>query len=213
MGTERLSHLFLVSLMTSFLWFPAHAYAQSNTTNPSEKCLELGFSDQSKEYQECLVMLSPDATSVSPSEERLEAVQEITMPQKSDDAGDDEYLYGFRLWTAGFYPEAQQQLRLFVDQYPDHWRATYGRNLLGRAYLDDGKAREAAPWFLRNYQVDRQGARAADSLLHLAESMVALNDTPRACIALREFADTYPLLVADRLRGQYESVQRMAVCG
>lgn len=211
MRTKRLTHLFLVPLLTPFLWVTAHAYAQPAASSPSEKCLELGFSDESKEYQDCLVMLSPDATSVSPSEERLAGVQEI-MKSQTDDAGDDEYTYGFRLWNAGFYPEAQQQLRLFVDQHPDHWRATYGRNLLGRAYLDDGKAREAAPWFLRNYQVDKQAARAGDSLLHLAEAMVALKDTNRACIALAEFGDTYPALASGRLQDQYQSARRMTGC-
>lgn len=146
-----------------------------------------------------------------PSEERLAAVQEIMKPQ-TDDAGDDEYTYGFRLWNAGFYPEAQQQLRLFVDQHPDHWRTTYGRNLLGRAYLDDGKAREAAPWFLRNYQVDKQAARAGDSLLYLAEAMIALEDTNRACIALAEFGDTYPALASGRLQDQYEANRQKVTC-
>ena len=117
------------------------------------------------------------------AQERLAAVQAIAKPQ-TDDSGDDEYSYGFRLWDAGFFPEAQQQLTMFVEQNPGHWRATYGRNLLGRAYLDDGKAKEAAPWFLKNYQEDKTGARAGDSLLYLAESMIALDDTRRACIAL-----------------------------
>ena len=35
------------------------------------------------------------------SPERLAAVQAIAKPQ-TDDAGDDEYSYGFRLWNAGF---------------------------------------------------------------------------------------------------------------
>ena len=151
------------------------------------------------------------AQPAGPSEERLAGVQEIMKPQ-TDDAGDDEYTYGFRLWNAGFYPEAQQQLRLFVDQHPDHWRATYGRNLLGRAYLDDGKAREAAPWFLRNYQVDKQAARAGDSLLFLADAMIALEDTNRACIALAEFGDTYPALASGRLQDQYEASRQKVTC-
>lgn len=155
--------------------------------------------------------LPSEQPAAGPSDERLAAVQAITKPQ-SDDAGDDEYTYGFRLWNAGFYPEAQQQLRLFVDQHPEHWRTTYGRNLLGRAYLDDGKPREAAPWFLRNYQVDKQAARAGDSLLYLAEAMIALEDTNRACIALAEFGETYPALASGRLLDQYEANRRKVSC-
>ncbi|MFV0645568.1 MAG: tetratricopeptide repeat protein [Sphingomonadaceae bacterium] len=146
-----------------------------------------------------------------PTAERLSAVQKVAKPQ-TDDAADDEYSYGFRLWDAGFYPEAQQQLRLFVDKYPTHWRATYGRNLLGRAYLDDGNAREAATWFLRNYQDDKNGARAPDSLLYLAESMIAVKDTSRACIALAEFSETYPAVASGRLASQYESDRKKVTC-
>lgn len=143
------------------------------------------------------------ASAAGPSPSRLAAVQQIAKPQ-TDDAGDDEYSYGFRLWEAGFYPEAQQQLSLFVEKYPNHSRASFGRNLLGRAFLDDGKAREAAPWFLQNYQSDKQAARAPDSLLYLGTAMIAMGDTGRACIALAEFGATYPALASGRLSDEYQ---------
>ena len=151
------------------------------------------------------------AAPVGPSPERLAAVQEITKPQ-TDDAADDEYSYGYRLWNAGFYPEARQQLSGFLDQYPDHWRVTYGRNLLGRAYLDDDKPEEAARWFLRNYQADRDAARAPDSLLFLAESMIELEDTRRAGIALAEFGETYPAVAAGRLMSKYQADRSKVTC-
>jgi len=154
---------------------------------------------------------APAPTPSGPSAERLAGVKAITKPQ-TDDAADDEYSYGFRLWNAGYYPEAQQQLSKFVEESSSHWRATYGRNLLGRAYLDNGQAREAAPWFLRNYQTDKQGARAGDSLLYLAEAMIALEDTSRACIALAEFGETYPALASGRLSGQYERNRQKVSC-
>ncbi|GAA4647566.1 hypothetical protein GCM10023115_55280 [Pontixanthobacter gangjinensis] len=146
---------------------------------------------------------TPAVVAAAPTAARLEAVQQIAKPQ-TDDAADDEYSYGYRLWNAGFYPEAQQQLTMFVEKYPSHWRATYGRNLLGRAYLDDGKPSDAAPWFFKNYQTNKQDARAPDSLLYLGETMIAMNDTNRACIALAEFADTYPALASGRLADQYQ---------
>ncbi|QSB44786.1 hypothetical protein EB810_00655 [Altererythrobacter sp. FM1] len=153
----------------------------------------------------------PAAKPSGPTAERLAAVQAITKP-KTDDAGDDEYSYGFRLWDAKFYPEAEQQLSMFVEKYPKHSRISYGRNLLGRAYLDDGKPKEAAAWFLKNYQSDKQGARAPDSLLYLAEAMIALKDTKRACIALAEFSDTYPAVATGRLSGQYQANLKKVKC-
>ena len=138
-------------------------------------------------------------------------MQAITKPATGD-AGDDEYSYGFRLWDAKLYPEAQQQLRMVVDKYPGHSRISYARNLLGRAYLDDGKPNEAAPWFLKNYQADKGGARAGDSLLYLAEAMIAAKDTSRACIALAEFGETYPALATGRLQSEYESNRSKVTC-
>ncbi|WP_338241280.1 tetratricopeptide repeat protein [Aurantiacibacter hainanensis] len=146
-----------------------------------------------------------------PSPQRVEAVQAIAKPATGD-AGDDEYVYGFRLWDAGFYPEAQQQLSMFVERYPDHWRTTYGRNLLGRAFLDAGEPRAAATHFFENYQSDSNAARAPDSLLYLAESMIALGDTGRACIALAEFGETYAALAAGRLADQYGSLNGRVDC-
>lgn len=154
---------------------------------------------------------APAAATNGPSAQRLAAVQAIAKPQTSD-PGDDEYSYGFRLWEAGFHPEAQQQLTLFVEKYPRHSRISFGRNLLGRAYLDDGKSREAASWFLKNYQADKSGARAADSLLYLAEAMIASNDTNRACIALAEFSETYPAIATGRLASEYQASRRKVTC-
>jgi TolA-binding protein len=151
------------------------------------------------------------APAAAPSAARLAAVQAITKPQTAD-PGDDEYSYGFRLWNAGFYPEARQQLLRFIEQYPRHPRISYGRNLLGRAFLDDNMPEEAARWFLKNYQADKNGARAPDSLLYLALAMIALKDTKRACIALAEFAETYPLIASGRLASEYQAARAKVTC-
>ena len=148
----------------------------------------------------------PVATAVpkpaDPSAKRLAAVRAVEKP-KTADAGDDEYSYGFRLWEAKFYPEAQQQLKLFLNKYPKHARLSYARNLLGRTYLDEGNPREAASWFLQNFKADEKGDRAPDSLLLLAESMRRLNDVNRACVALDQFEAKYAAEAAGRLKSQY----------
>jgi TolA-binding protein len=155
---------------------------------------------------------APAATAAArPDATRLAAVQAIAKPQ-TDDAGDDEYSYGFRLWNAGFLPEARQQLNSFVEKYPRHRRISFGRNLLGRAYLDDGMPEEAARWFLRNYQADKNGDRAPDSLLYLGASMIAMKDTKRACIALAEFGETYPAIATGRLAAEYQANRAKVKC-
>lgn len=151
------------------------------------------------------------AAPAGPSAQRVAAVRAIVKPQ-TNDPGDDEYSYGFRLWEARFFPEAQQQLKLFVDKYPRHPRLSFGRNLLGRAFLDDGKPREAATWFLQNYQADKSGARASDSLLYLAVAMKELKDNSRTCIALNEFAQTYAAEAAGRLKSAYDAARAGVKC-
>jgi TolA-binding protein len=154
---------------------------------------------------------SRTSATAQPSAARLAAVRAIEKPQTAD-AGDDEYSYGFRLYNAGFFPEARQQLAMFLQKYPTHQRVSYARNLLGRAYLDDAQPREAAKYFFENYQNGKQGARAPDSLLNLADAMIAISDTNRACIALAEFGDTYPALATGRLKEQYDRTKSKVRC-
>ncbi|MFN5085093.1 MAG: hypothetical protein ACK5EX_06370, partial [Novosphingobium sp.] len=146
-----------------------------------------------------------------PSAARLAAVRAIEKP-KTDDAGDDEYSYGFRLWEAKFYPEAQQQLKLFLDKYPRHARRSFARNLLGRALLDEGKPEEAQKWFLENYKDQQFRDRAADSVLFLAEATKRQKDTGRACIALAQFVDEFPREAAGRLKSQYDATRTGLKC-
>jgi TolA-binding protein len=154
---------------------------------------------------------TPPPAASAPSDSRVDAVRAIQKPQTAD-AGDDEYSYGYRLFDAKFYPEAEQQLRLYLQKYPKHTRVSYARNLIGRAYLTDGDAREAAKWFLQNYQADKAGARAPDSLLYLARSMKTLNDTKRACVALGEFSSNYPAESAGRLKPDYDDTRKGLTC-
>ena len=149
-----------------------------------------------------------------PTPERVAAVRAILKPQTAD-AGEDEYTYGFRLWDADFFPEAQQQLSLFLERYPDHARESFARNLLGRAYLDNGEPEAAGRQFLANYLDNKQGARAPDSLLYLVDATLALNSaqsTNRACIALAEFNTTYPTEAAGRLKSQYDALRARVTC-
>lgn len=154
---------------------------------------------------------APKPVASGPSAQRIAAVQKIEKPQSNDPA-EDAYSYGYRLWEAKFFPEAEQQLKLYLQKYPKHKRGSYARNLLGRAYLEEANPREAASWFLQNYQADKKGDRAADSLLYLAEAMRQLKDSSRACVALSQFADDYSADAAGRLKGQYDKIRAGVKC-
>lgn len=154
---------------------------------------------------------APVPAASEPPADRVAAVRAIERPS-SDDKGEDEYAYGYRLWEAKFFPEAAQQLSHFVQTYPKHKRISYARNLLGRAYLDDNKPGMAAQVFVQNYQADKQGDRAPDSLLYLGVAMVKLKETRRACAALAELREVYPQIVAGRLKAQTDAAARQVTC-
>ncbi|AKM10911.1 tetratricopeptide repeat protein [Croceicoccus naphthovorans] len=128
------------------------------------------------------------------------------------DAGDDEYVYGFRLWEAGQYGPARTQLQKMLKAYPSHSRASYAQNLLGRAYLDDNKPREAAEAFLKNYLDNRGGARAPDSLVYLSIATLRLGNKAKACEALEEFRLVYPSEASGRLASLSSDTASKAGC-
>lgn len=151
------------------------------------------------------------AAAAAPSAERVAAVSAIAKPQSAD-AGEDAYLYGYRLWEAKFLPEAQAQLRFALDKHPKHKRTSYTRNLLGRAYLDDGKPSAAAKMFAENYEKEPKGDRAPESLYFLGEALVKLNEKPKACIAFAELSEVYPEVAAGRLSDRVAAGRRNAGC-
>lgn len=116
----------------------------------------------------------PNAPPADPkAADRAAKVAAVGKPSTGD-AGEDLYLYGFRLWQAKFYPEAAKVLDQYRAKFPKGKRISFARNLLGRAYLDDNQPAQAARMFYENYQTDPNGERAADSLYYLAQALVKL---------------------------------------
>ncbi|SIO16253.1 TolA-binding protein [Parasphingorhabdus marina DSM 22363] len=154
---------------------------------------------------------TPAAATPAPDPERVSAVAAIVMPDTGD-AGEDSYIYGFRLWEAKYYPEAQAQLKKTVEDHPDHRRASFAQNLLGRAYLDDGKPALASVALYENYQKRPRGGRAADSLYFLSTALVQLDKKDDACRVLAELEDVYPDLASGRLARRVASGKQAANC-
>lgn len=132
----------------------------------------------------------PSATA-KPDAARKAAVAAIEMPSTGD-AAEDDYTYGFRLYTAKFYPEAQAKLKDFVAKYPvSNKRWSYAQNLLGRAYFDEGKPALASVAFFDNYKKAPRGERAAESLTWLGQALVKLKKNADACKVFDELNEAY----------------------
>jgi TolA-binding protein len=142
---------------------------------------------------------------------RKAAVAAVEIPSTGD-AAEDAYTYGFRLYSAKFYPEAQIKLKEFVAKYPTHRRASYAQNLLGRAYYDEGKPALASVALYDNYQKMPNGERAADSLYWLGQSLTKLKKLPDACKVYDELRDVYGAKLTTDLKARAAKGRADAKC-
>lgn len=130
----------------------------------------------------------PAAT--TPNAARLALVKKVEIPATGNDTK-DAYDYGYRLWEAKLYPEAQVQLKQVVTKWPTSSQASFAQNLLGRAYMDEGKPSLAAVAFYNNYKDRPSGARAPHSLMFMGVALDKLGRKADACKAFRELEEVY----------------------
>lgn len=153
---------------------------------------------------------SAPAKPAAPDPARAALVAAVEKPVTAD-AADDAYVYGYRLWAAKLYPEAETQLKSVVTKYPTHRRASWAQNLLGRAYLDDGKPSLASLAFYDSYKKFHDGERAPDSLLFLATALKKLGKPASdICKVYDELTEAYPERItasmqADIARGRADA--------
>jgi TolA-binding protein len=126
-------------------------------------------------------------------------------------SAEEAYNAGYRLWDQRRYAEAQTALAAAADRYPSGRWISWTRNLLGRAYLDDGKPATAARILLANYNENPTGDRAADSLFYLGQALTQLNRRTEACRVYDELARVYPD-VREQVGSQIPQARRAARC-
>lgn len=142
---------------------------------------------------------------------RRARVAAIEVPATGN-AAEDAYIYGFRLWDARLYPEAQVQLQKVIDDHPDHRRASYAGNLLGRAYLDNDQPALAVRAFYDNYRARPRGERAAESVYYMGMALIRLNRAADACRTFDEFTRNYGSTATEALRAQVATARGQARC-
>ena len=155
-----------------------------------------------------------DAPADEPADEPAETPSRPSRPAATPDvpaSAEEAYNAGYRLWDQRRFGEAQAALEAAAARYPTGRWNSWTRNLLGRAYLDDGKPATAARVLLANYQDNPQGDRAADSLFYLGQALTQLNRRPEACRVYDELVRAYPT-VRDQIRSQIPQARRAARC-
>ncbi len=153
----------------------------------------------------------PVVTPAKPSAARASAVSAVQKPASGDSFADG-YDYGYRLWEAKFFPEAQVQLEETVKKHPKHKRISFARNLLGRAWLDDGKPATAVKILYDNYTTQPEGERAPESLYFVGIALNQLGKTLEACKAFDSVDKEYPDAAKNRLAPRLVEGRKKAKC-
>lgn len=143
---------------------------------------------------------------------RAPTTDAVARPSTGDPA-EDGYTYGYRLWQARLYPEAAIELKAVAERYPGHRRASFAQNLLGRAYLDQGKPSLASLAFYDSYKKFPDGERAPDSLFYLARALVVLKK-PSAdiCKVYAELTAVYASRISASMKADVEKGRAAQKC-
>jgi TolA-binding protein len=140
-------------------------------------------------------------------------VPEAATPLASDGGeAEQAYLAGFKLWEQKRFADAHQALEAMAKRYPKHPKASWARNLAGRALLDDGKPAAAAKTLFANYETDPKGERAADSLFYLGQALTQLKKTAEACQVYGELQDVFGAALREQLKKDLPRARKAAGC-
>jgi len=193
----------------------AAAQAAADPTPPAQQPFVAPSGPPPKPAAAGPVKAAPPAVtkpSAAASQARTDAVAAIEKPSSGNGALDG-YTYGYRLWMAKFYPEAEAQLEDILGKYPNDPMASRTGNLLGRAYLDDGKPTQAAKVLFANYRDRPKGDRAAESLAWVAEALIQLDHPKDACKAYDEIRDSFGDAVPANVKDMVAKGRVTAKCG
>ncbi|WP_179953944.1 tol-pal system protein YbgF [Denitrobaculum tricleocarpae] len=120
----------------------------------------------------------------------------------------EQYSYAFSLLRQAQYNEAEQALRVFVEQNPEDPLAGNAKYWLGETYYVRGDYQQSAVIFAEAYQQYPNNTKAPDNLLKLGMSLGALGNTADACGTFAELLKRYPQAPATVQRRTQQEQER-----
>ncbi len=136
-------------------------------------------------------VVSPVATA-KPVSVKTPAAKPVATPTTGIGDAETAYRAGYATYVAKDYDQSETAFKDFMSRYPQHPLASNVEFWLGRTYISKKQYGQAARSFLQGYQKYPKGEKAPDSLLGLAESLIALDKPQDACSALSELSVVYP---------------------
>jgi len=105
---------------------------------------------------------------------------------------EEKYNRAFSLLSQANYDQAEQALRGFLEQHPNHRLAGNAKYWLGETHYVRGQYQDAAVTFAEGYQTYPDSSKAPDNLLKLGKSLSALGETNDACGTYGELLRRFP---------------------
>ncbi len=105
---------------------------------------------------------------------------------------EEQYNRAFSLLSQANYDQAEQALRGFLAEHPNHRLAGNAKYWLGETHYVRGQYQDAAVTFAEGYQTYPDSSKAPDNLLKLGKSLSALGETNDACGTYGELLRRFP---------------------
>ena len=104
----------------------------------------------------------------------------------------DQYNYAFSLLRKADYEAVDSAFKEFIAVHPKSELIGNAWYWLGSTHFVRERFHDAAVAFLKGYQHDPDGPKAANSLLKLGVTLARLNKIEESCATFRELADKFP---------------------
>jgi tol-pal system protein YbgF len=117
----------------------------------------------------------------------------------------EQYNRAFGKLRAADYGGAEQELRAFIQRYPNDPLAGNAQYWLGETYYVRKDYNAAAAAFAESYRKYPQGAKGPDSLLKLGMSLAEVGQKRDACLTWSQLEKEYPKAsanITERARGE-----------
>ena len=104
----------------------------------------------------------------------------------------DQYNYAFSLLRKADYEAVDSAFKEFMAVHPESELVGNAWYWLGSTHFVRERFHDAAVAFLKGYQHDPDGPKAANSLLKLGVTLARLDKIEESCATFRELADKFP---------------------
>ncbi len=124
---------------------------------------------------------------------------------------EDEFRIAYGYLKSKNYTKAQEAFEAFIKKYPRSTIVGAARYWLGEIYAVHRSYDQAAVEYLKGYQSNPTGNRAADNLLRLGEMLIKLDKRQEACSTLTKMSKEFPKLQPS-LKRQVDKVMNEISC-